>query len=465
MSAPDLTSAIMAQFAASGADKHLTLLLGAGASVASGLPDWNELAVRLLLRSGAVRDRRLAELLVREQDPLLVAEAAKQSLGSEWEASVRQALYSAPESPSPSTLHFAVAQHMLEGAHSNTTLITLNFDTLLEQALRVVSLRESRLLGPLAGECFEASVHHLHGVVGSVHVRDLVLTLTDYNEILSAGLSWQQALLRHSLRQGAVLIVGTTYRDPDVRKWFHHVLQNNRGKHSALVLLVRQAFRLNQEEFEGIREALTHQWRSVGMDPVLAVDFSDAVQIVQELAHVHQPNYLSPQERTKLIWDEHVSHFDRYQNIYSQQLDADVDDLGGVLHMDRLGTSLWLADGNGFVISWAANDRTYRSAKTLLRARTGHDSPVLVGRALAGEEPVWKDYGEFDESPWGGAVAIPIRTKVLGFPPATTAVYLIGFSGSVERVRRDFPRLEPRLRAIENDWASRLSHVIQNAST
>ncbi|WP_187976987.1 SIR2 family protein [Mycetocola sp. JXN-3] len=218
MSAPDLTPAIMAQFAASGADKHLTLLLGAGASVASGLPDWNELAVRLLLRSGAVRDRRLAELLVREQDPLLVAEAAKQSLGSEWEASVRQALYSAPESPSPSTLHFAVAQHMLEGAHSNTTLITLNFDTLLEQALRVVSLRESRLLGPLAGECFEASVHHLHGVVGSGHVRDLVLTLTDYNEILSAGLSWQQALLRHSLRQGAVLIVGTTYRDPDVRK-------------------------------------------------------------------------------------------------------------------------------------------------------------------------------------------------------------------------------------------------------
>jgi hypothetical protein len=41
------------QFRASAARNHSTILLGAGASAGSGLPDWNTLAQQLLVHSGS----------------------------------------------------------------------------------------------------------------------------------------------------------------------------------------------------------------------------------------------------------------------------------------------------------------------------------------------------------------------------------------------------------------------------
>jgi len=46
---------MMDLFQDSGAEKNTTILLGAGASTTSGLPDWDELAMRLLVRSGSVK--------------------------------------------------------------------------------------------------------------------------------------------------------------------------------------------------------------------------------------------------------------------------------------------------------------------------------------------------------------------------------------------------------------------------
>ncbi|MCJ1673642.1 hypothetical protein MT355_10290 [Rathayibacter sp. VKM Ac-2929] len=43
MSAPDLNADVLAPFRDSSVDRHVTLLLGAGASTSSGLPGWDEL--------------------------------------------------------------------------------------------------------------------------------------------------------------------------------------------------------------------------------------------------------------------------------------------------------------------------------------------------------------------------------------------------------------------------------------
>ena len=93
MSAPDLSSSEMKQFAVSGAESHLTILLGAGASTTSGLPDWDTFATRLLLESGSVTDPAIAKLLVERQDPLLVVEAARSAFGDRWNQQLRRALY------------------------------------------------------------------------------------------------------------------------------------------------------------------------------------------------------------------------------------------------------------------------------------------------------------------------------------------------------------------------------------
>ncbi len=78
--------------------------------------------------------RQFAPLLVAKQDPLLVAEAARAGLGTAWIRSLRAAPCEGLLELSPSTLHLAAAAHLLGGT-GDTTLLTLNFDALPEEAI------------------------------------------------------------------------------------------------------------------------------------------------------------------------------------------------------------------------------------------------------------------------------------------------------------------------------------------
>lgn len=93
VSASDLTIETMNQFRDSGSQEHVTVLLGAGASITSGLPDWDTFAGRLLHASGAVDDHAVARLLIARQDPMLVVEAARAAASTRWEQILRAALY------------------------------------------------------------------------------------------------------------------------------------------------------------------------------------------------------------------------------------------------------------------------------------------------------------------------------------------------------------------------------------
>lgn len=121
MSAPDLTADLMQNFLTSGADSHSTLLLGAGASTTSGLPDWDTFAIRLLLQSGSVKTKESARLLLSRQDPLIVVEAARAASGSHWHKKLRSALYEGVQSVEPSPLHLAAVGHLLGGDESRHT--------------------------------------------------------------------------------------------------------------------------------------------------------------------------------------------------------------------------------------------------------------------------------------------------------------------------------------------------------
>src|SRR5690606_20265349 len=108
-------------------------------------------------------------------------------------------------------------------------------------------------------------------------------------------------LLRNAVQRGALMIVGTTYRDPDLRRWLHVALSDNTQQHGALVLLARQGFELSREQFRQVETALADQWRSAGLEPVVMEDFADAAQIVRELRHVHLDGYSAPRERARAI--------------------------------------------------------------------------------------------------------------------------------------------------------------------
>ena len=120
-------------------DGDLGILLGAGASLAAGLPGWDQLAQRLLVDSGAISDAETARAFLETQDAVLAAEAAR-STSSNWGDLLRKSLYGIDlEQPKPTPLHQAIAWLASERGLSTTRLCTLNFDLLLESAFAELS--------------------------------------------------------------------------------------------------------------------------------------------------------------------------------------------------------------------------------------------------------------------------------------------------------------------------------------
>jgi hypothetical protein len=461
VSAPDISADMMKTFANSGSSKHVSLLLGAGASSASGLPGWDELAVRLLLKSESVTERGAAERLVSRQDPLLVAEAARNVFGADWNRRVKAALYENLSNLSPSALHLAAASHALAGSEDDTTLMTLNFDVLLEDALRIDA--DPERVSSRVDEVREAgihSVHHLHGIIApKQNTRNVILTLSDFNEVLGNPVCWQQQILQSSAKQGAIVIAGTTYRDPDVRRWLHVALTENPG-HAAIVLLARQAFGASPEEFTHIRGALAEQWSAAGLTPVILEDFTDAAQIIRELRHVDRAGYASPQERAQLVWQTHIDQFASLQATYSNQLRSDAEALREAFDVDALNVTLWLADAQGGLVKYAAQDRVYRTAEDLRHVPTGHDSVWIAGVALGAEDMVYRDLDSTNTSRWETVMALPIRVEHSGLPGFATAVLSIGLPRKAAEYASSQAMWFDTALDVANAWSEKLVQTL-----
>lgn len=203
VSAPDITTEIIEQFRDSGAQAHSTILLGAGASTGSGLPDWDTLATRLLLDSSSVRDVKTASLLVKRQDPMLVVEAARVASGEAWPQLLRTALYAGIDSPEPSPLHLAAVGHLVDGDGNDTSLATLNFDTLLELAVEEETGNQAFASTDGLKRAHRYTVHHLHGVIRPHSSDSVVLTLSDFTALIANEESWQLNYLKNAVARGA----------------------------------------------------------------------------------------------------------------------------------------------------------------------------------------------------------------------------------------------------------------------
>ncbi len=60
--------------------RQLTILLGAGASVGSGLSSWNKMVEYLLCDSNLAKDAETAQVLVEQGDLVLLSEGGKKLL-------------------------------------------------------------------------------------------------------------------------------------------------------------------------------------------------------------------------------------------------------------------------------------------------------------------------------------------------------------------------------------------------
>lgn len=295
------------------------------------------------------------------------------------------------------------------------------------------------------------------GLVTPSEADGVIFTLTDFLDVLSDDDSWQRRFLQEAMGRGALVIAGTSYRDPDVRQWLHAAREHAPDNHAAMVILAREGFALAREQFAGIRGALRAQWEAVGLRPVIVDDHSDAAQAIRELRFVNDSDYLAPQQRAKRIWDHHATEFDRLQEQYVGHLAENASQFRSIFGVDALSVSLWLSDGEGRLARWAADDRVYRSVTAVRTIDTGFDSPWIAGQALSRDELLIQDIDREKTRRWKSVAAAPVAADHPSLPTMSTAVITVGLPDEARAYESSSYLWTQGLTDVINSWNVRLT--------
>jgi len=218
----------------------LVFVFGAGISKDFGLPDWNILLQKLILKSFEVegkysndRARILAQLFQKifSPSPLISARYLKNYFENndsiKFENEVRKALYDSIISNTKSNLmdeilHFCVAPGKAPNLDS---IITYNYDDILEEYLSKqkinIPFRPIYKVG-MKSENNELAIYHIHGYLprkGNID-SSLKITLSEdeyhrqYNDIYN----WSNMIQINKFKDNTCLFIGVSLTDPNLRR-------------------------------------------------------------------------------------------------------------------------------------------------------------------------------------------------------------------------------------------------------
>lgn len=413
-------------------------------------------------------------LQLKHQDPVFVAEAAKQAVDPEtWERLFREALYGSNTGAAeftPSPLHRSVVSHFRQRSQ-NVYLATLNFDTLLEKAMDknlgsviqhqslpsrpTVEFRpELGSTGHLQESCIP--VYHLHGFATPENSQDIILTLNDVSDLTNDPNPWQLSFLRSAIDEGPVVIAGASFRDPDVRQWMRRLRQERGDLNGSTIVIARESFSLSSEEFQRFHIPLRNQWEAVGMKVQIVEDHADAAQIFQELPFLPKDGYRSPQRRTGALWRHHRQNFSMFQAQDASNIREDAAVLSETLAVRHLNLTVWLANGARQLVRWAVDDRVQTDLDKLKTVLSGHDSRYYAGKVLGQDTPMIKSLPQGTESRWHHVCAIPIAIEGPDTTSWPVAVLTAGLPEETQLTDDNRLVLEDTLKSISNDWTYRL---------
>lgn len=485
MALPDLSkdSSLRGALAAC-SNGHLTYLLGAGTSAAAGLPNWTTLLTRLL---GRRHNADAIDAILTGQDNLLAAEAAfaPNTTKKNRQKAIFKALYDtnsteeAEKNFAPGPLHLAVATDAVRRGAGDVSLLTLNYDDLLEEAVtaELLSSEEgtkttAKAAGvhPRAAATPRASagtfeVHHLHGLLPRESLEaigdDLVLSLRDYNQVIDQNPSWQQSVLDSSLQRGPLLMLGTSYSDPDVRVWLHRL-----GKvlnSPTYLVLPRQSIQLSPSLTKRLTEVIVAQWKTIGVECLLVDDFAEMTQLVREMPHLGNADYRPPRDRVSAVLAARMDHFDQAQDIDFTRLSKHAEDNLHDLVGSPANLTLWLLDQDAKLVRWAANDRVYKGAKGLRRIDPRLESSWIVSQAVCFGDQRIQDIRVESSTPartertgrWQSVLARPLTVTLPGGPPVTVGALSAASQSPLSAIDTD--AWTTAMAELANFWEAELS--------
>jgi len=423
---------------------HFSVVVGAGASVPAGLPPWSRLIETLLARSGPpkVAGSKLAAALLQTQGQLLGAEAAfdDDMNAAERRRRIARALFQGKSRSDfePSDLHFAIAS-MAEGrGPDRIELFTTNYDDLLERAFELSDIPHASRYDHQDCSAEGFTVHHLHGFLGRerrgrgyVESADLILAQSDYDRLYMAQNDWPGEALGQAAARGPLLFVSTSLTDPNLVRYLGRIKDRQLQAH--VLILARQGLRVPYDLFPAFGDRLAAQWQKSNVEVLLVEDFADVTSFILELSYSGTSTYSPPLKRLRQFWRQINSGFRERQRSFACGLDK----LFKHELQPLLGRSstleLWLADGWGDLVCFAANDRVHRSQEALRRIPYRWDAGWAVTESVSFGNPVIRPieqvaYAPEQQAPrlpWRHEAAVPIWVGGIGAAPPLIAGALV----------------------------------------
>jgi hypothetical protein len=206
----------------------ITLVLGAGVSTSCGLPSWTELLLRL--HAGTLADLNATDVdklttaylrAVGDEGPLVSARMAQSNqTNQDFIESVRSTLYKAGATQSNLLTEIAKVTNLCEGKKGVKGIITYNYDSLLEEALRTIGRTYDRRDRRDTGSNRGVPLRHVHGFLERSANPDewIILSEKQYHDEYSNPYAWSNVVQLNAFRETTCLFVGLSMTDPNLRR-------------------------------------------------------------------------------------------------------------------------------------------------------------------------------------------------------------------------------------------------------
>ena len=423
---------------------HLSIIIGAGASMEATFPSWQELLRRLLHRValdqglGPEETPEFVDWVLRAESPGAAGSIAQVELGHTFADRLRECLYHNVRGHAPGETSLAAATLALTYVSGDCHIATTNYDPMMREAIESVvkDLGRSETVRAVttAGRrrSGEVLVRYLHGFVprkGKI-LGSVVLTESDY-VVMQDESAWQEGYFGRRLKKSLCLFVGTSMTDPNLVRYLH---RNKGGRQDHVAILSRQS---DVDEYERMHprvaltrdETMRRRWAAAGLRAVVTDSFAESAQLVWEIAHRREAgdDYLDLEVRlddwfARLRGDLLPSGqaFRDAQDRLSSVVDGLLEGVKREIRKggrrlgsgERLGMSIWLhLPKSGELLHLADSDRAWRDRDTLIPIPAVPSSPFVAAKAFCSGSVVERSTESFVATRWNHVVAIPLYLK------------------------------------------------------
>lgn len=217
---------------------RLTIVVGAGASVQSGLPSWYSVLDEMLFQyvegkhkktlvgplADRIRDHMKARL--QGESPIVIAHylRSQYSTESQFLKLVRNALYRRVRgTPQPGPIAQAIARLANRPNGGLKSIITFNFDDLMEAALNDEGVANTSVWQAAHwAQVRGLPVYHPHGFLPFKMKKGepyrVILSESDYHNQYATPHRWSNIVFTQALLDSTCLFVSTSLTDPNLRR-------------------------------------------------------------------------------------------------------------------------------------------------------------------------------------------------------------------------------------------------------